>query len=89
MTSASSGSGMDDSLAELLNHLSGPRSGSSTSRPSQQNSAFINAPPPQSTQSKKEKNKTVSYTKLSKTCNLHEFKQELAVQSNADNIALL
>merc|ERR1712048_123408 len=51
MTSASSGSGMDDSLAELLNHLSGPRSGSSTSRPSQQNSAFINAPPPQSTQS--------------------------------------
>merc|ERR1719402_510198 len=55
MTSGSSSGGMDDSLAELLNHLSGtPRPSSSSSRPTHSNGGWHVHPPPP-TQSKKEK----------------------------------
>ena len=63
MTSGSSGSGMvDDSLAELLNHLSGTSrdSRSSSSRPSQPSSAGHSWNNHQAaTHSKKEKTKNV------------------------------
>lgn len=55
MTSSGSSSGMDDSLAELLNHLSGTPRSNASSRPPQPNSGFI--PPPSATQTKKDKSK--------------------------------